>query len=109
MQIDDPLLMLVSYDGSEMLLSNIDDSFEHIILLRQLNYRDSDIDKFFRVIVNQQGADWTFVCPSNYKSIEDKSIRIQEFFNDGIDQISKALKEIKYENAQINIPSRYRI
>jgi hypothetical protein len=28
MRVDDPLLMLVSYDGEEILLANIDDAFE---------------------------------------------------------------------------------
>lgn len=108
MQADDPLLMLIDYEQKQILLSNIDDSFEHIILLRQLNYRETDIDKFFRVVVNQEGADWTFVCPSDYKRIEDKNRRIETFYSDGIKIITNALKVIGYENVPINIPNRYR-
>lgn len=107
MQVDDPLLMLVSIDGEEILLSNIDDAVEHLILLRKLNYEDTDIDKFFRVVVNQDGADWTFVCPTNYKNIENKDRRIESFYKDGIDIIAKAVKAIGYE-VNIEIPKRYR-
>ena len=49
MQVDDPLLMLVCYDRSKTIISNIDDAFEHIILLRKMNYPENDIDKYFRV------------------------------------------------------------
>ena len=104
---DDPLLMLISYDGSTVLVSNIDDSFEHHILLRLMNYKDSDINKYFRVVVNKSGCDWTFVCPSDYKGIKDKVTRIKHFYNDGITLISKALNAIDYD-CEINIPDRYR-
>jgi len=107
MQVDDPLLMLVSFDGNEILLSNIDDAFEHLILLKKLDYKENEIDKFFRVILNQEGADWTFVCPSNYKGITNKEKRIETFYNDGITQISKAIQTVGY-NVEIQIPQRYR-
>jgi hypothetical protein len=107
MDNDDPLLMMVKFDGSEILLSNIDDAMEHIVLLRKLNYNETSIDNFFRVVINKQGADWTFVCPSNYKGIKDRNRRIEIFYNDGIDEISKAVKLIGYKST-INIPDRYR-
>ena len=107
MQLDDPLLMLVSYDGIEILLANIDDAFEHLILLKKLDYRETEIDKFFRIVLNHEGADWTFVCPSNYKGIDNKEKRIETFYNDGISQISKALQTVGY-NVEIQIPQRYR-
>jgi hypothetical protein len=88
-------------------LSNIDDAGEHIILIRLTNHRESDLDHFFRVVVNNDGADWTFVCPTKYKNIENKDNRIKEFYNDGIDAISKALKAINYD-VEITIPARYR-
>lgn len=107
MQEDDPLLILVTYDSKEILISNIDDSFEHIILLKNLGYQERDLDKFFRVIVNREGADWTFVCPSNYKNIVNKEKRIETFYKDGIIAIAKAIQAIGYD-AEINIPPRYR-
>jgi len=107
MQVDDPLLMLVSYDGNEVLLANIDDAFEHIILLRNMNYNETDIDKYYRVVVNQEGADWTFVCPNDYNSIKDKNIRIENFYNDGVIKITEAINAIGYKS-EINIPKRYR-
>jgi hypothetical protein len=106
-RVDDPLLMLVSYDGEEILLANIDDVFEHVILLKKLDYKETDIDKYFRIVLNREGADWTFVCPSNYRGISDKEKRIETFYNDGIDQISKAIQVIGYD-VQIQIPQRYR-
>ena len=107
MQADDPLLMLVSYDGREILLANIDDAFEHHILLKKLDYKETEIDRFFRVIVNREGADWTFVCPSTYKGISSKEKRIEVFYSDGITQISKALQAVGYK-VDIHIPQRYR-
>ncbi len=107
MQADDPLLMLISYDGQEILLANIDDAFEHHILLKKLDYKETEIDRFFRVIVNREGADWTFVCPSTYKGISSKEKRIEVFYSDGITQISKALQAVGYK-VDIHIPQRYR-
>lgn len=107
MRVNDPLLMMVSYDGQEILLANIDDAVEHHILLKMLGYRETEIDRFFRVVINHEGADWTFVCPSTYKGISNKEKRIETFYNDGIVQISKAIQTIGYK-AEIQIPQRYR-
>ena len=107
MQVNDPLLMMVSYDGQEILLANIDDAVEHHILLKMLGYKETEIDRFFRVVLNQEGADWTFVCPSTYKGINNKEKRIEVFYNDGINQISKAIRTIGYK-VEIQIPLRYR-
>jgi len=106
-QVDDPLLMMISYDGQEILLANIDDAVEHHILLKMLGYKETEIDRFFRVVINHEGADWTFVCPSTYKGIIDKEKRIEAFYNEGIDQITKAIQTIGYK-AEIHIPQRYR-
>lgn len=106
-QLDDPLLVLIRHDLSEVLLSNIDDAGEHIILLRLLNRSEYDLDKYFRIIVNSEGADWTFVCPADYKGISNRERRIEKFYNEGIKAIRKALDEINYK-VEINIPKRYR-
>lgn len=43
-----------------------------------------ELDRYFRIVVDQDGADWTFVCPVNYKNISNKEKRIMEFYKDGI-------------------------
>ncbi len=104
---DDPLVVLISYDGSRMLVSGIDDSFEHIILLRKLNLKETDIDSYFRLIVNKSVADWTFVCPPDYKDIKSREKRIEKFYGDGIDIIKKGLNQIGYD-VPLDIPERFR-
>lgn len=104
---DSPLLILVAHDGSKLLISDIDDVLEHIILLRKLGLKETDIDSYFRLIVNKSGADWTFVCPSGYKGIKDKNRRIERYYNDGIDIINNALAKIGYR-VPIEIPKRFR-
>ena len=81
-QADDPLLLLVSHDGKRLIVSSIDAAGEHLILLRLAGLNDMDLDKYFRLVVNKDGADWTFVCPEKYGNITDKSRRIQQFYKD---------------------------
>jgi hypothetical protein len=104
---DDPLLVLVACSGEEIIVSNADDSMEHYILLKQAGHSEIDIDKYFRVVVNRSGADWTFVCPASYANIKDRYRRIEKYYEDGIDEISRALKFLNYD-VPINIPTRYR-
>ena len=104
---DEPLLVMVSFNGEEILVSPIDEAVEHHILLKKLNINPVKIDKYFRLVVNKEGADWTFVCPSDYKNIPDKRKRIMHFYNDGFRIISQGLSEIGYA-VGINIPRRYR-
>jgi len=104
---DDPLLVLVSYAGQEILASNIDDAFEHLILLRKLKIDDNEIDSYFRLVVNKEGADWTFVCPESYKGIKIKTKRLELFYKDGFQIIPKALKKLGY-SVPLEIPKRYR-
>lgn len=104
---DDPLLMLIGFDREELIISNIDYSMEHHILLKQAGHEVSEIDSFFRLVVNRSGADWTFVCPESYKRIVNRHNRIKTFYNDGVDIISRTLSSVGY-NVPINIPQRYR-
>lgn len=104
---DEPVLVLISFDGDTVIASQIDEAVEHNILLRKVKGSDADIDKYFRLVVDGEGADWTFVCPPDYSSITHKDKRIEEFFKDGMRIIPKALKEIGYD-VPVTIPKRYR-
>lgn len=103
---DDPLLVMILFDGTEMLLAPMDEALEHHILLAKAGKDSSDIDRYFRLVVDSEGADWTFVCPPDYKGIPDKSRRIRAFYRDGFNIIPNALQEIGLLIG-INIPRRY--
>lgn len=104
---DDPKLALISFDGERAIVGDIDEAVEHNILLEKTNHSSTDIDKYFRIVFDKESADWTFVCPSNYRNITDKVKRITAFYNDGFTFIAKFLSAIGYYS-DINIPKRYR-
>lgn len=103
---DEPLLALISFDGKEAIISQIDEAMEHHILLSKVGRKDTDIDSFFRIVLDRSGADWTFVCPPDYKNIPFKDKRIESFYKDGFAVISGFLHSIGYL-VGINIPKRY--
>ncbi|MGN0623912.1 MAG: hypothetical protein ACI4JA_08200 [Oscillospiraceae bacterium] len=103
----EPLLVLISFDGSTVIMSHIDEAVEHHILLMKAGFSDKDIDKYFRLVLDDEGADWTFVCPPDYKGISDKTRRIRQFYKDGFAVISDVLQELGFM-VGINIPRRYR-
>ena len=103
---DEPLLALISFDGKEAIISQIDEAMEHHILLSKVGRKDTDIDSFFRIVLDRSGADWTFVCPPDYKNIPFKDKRIEAFYKDGFAVISGFLHSIGYL-VGINIPKRY--
>ncbi len=94
--VDDPLLVLVSHDGERIIASQIDDGFEHHILLKKAGFPETDIDKYFRLVVNKGGADWVFLFPENH-----------ELFKLGNRIIPPALKKLGYD-VPIEIPKRYK-
>ena len=104
---DDTFLAVISFDGKKAIMCQIDEAMEHHILLMKSGYKDTDIDKFFRIVFDKSGADWTFVCPPDYKNIRYKDKRIKAFYRDGICTISEFLKNIGYI-VGIDIPKRYR-
>ena len=104
---DEILMMLVAFDGSKAVLGLNDEAYEHHIMLAQVGIRETEIDKYFRIVFDNTAADWTFVCPSGYKGITDKQKRIAEFYKDGFRLISEALAEIGYF-IELRIPKRYR-
>lgn len=104
---DEPMLAVISFDGKYAIVSHIDDAVEHHILLSKAGLSDSDIDRYFRIVLDKSGADWTFVCPPDYKNITFKDKRIEAFYKDGFSVISDFLHSIGYL-VGINIPKRYR-
>lgn len=104
---NESMLAAISFDGKMAIIAQIDDAVEHHILLMKAGFKDTDIDKFFRIVFDHDGADWTFVCPSDYKGIEFKEKRIEHFYKDGFSVISEFLHEIGYLIG-IDIPKRYR-
>lgn len=107
MSHDEPLLVLVSFDGERLIVSQIDEAVEFHILLSKAGFSDTDIEKFFRLVVDHEGADWTFVCPSTNNSVTRKEKQMEDFFKDGMSIIPKALKQLGYD-VPIEIPKRYR-
>ena len=107
MKENEPLLALISFDLDKAIVSHIDEAMEHHILLAKLEMSSSDIDKYFRIVFDKNGADWTFICPPDYKQLSDKTRRIAEFYKDGFVAISTFLSQIGYL-VDINIPKRYR-
>lgn len=107
MAADEPLLVLISFNGETAIMSQIDEAMEHHILLMNAGFKDTDIDKFFRIVLDRSGADWTFICPPDYKGIPFKDKRIEAFYKDGFAVISNFLHSIGYL-VGINIPKRYR-
>ncbi|MFA6075342.1 MAG: hypothetical protein WCV63_04455 [Negativicutes bacterium] len=103
---DQPLLVLISFDGQKTIIGELNESVEHHVLLTQIGESSLDIDKYFRIVLDKQGADWTFVCPPYYKNVEDKHRRIAAFYNDGFSVISHVLASIGYL-VGISIPKRY--
>ena len=107
MEQDEPLLVLISFDGEQVIVSQIDDAVEHHILLRKVDLPDTDIDKYFRIVLDHSGADWTFVCPPDYSGITRKDKRIECFLKDGMTVIPRVLNEMEYD-VPVEIPKRYR-
>lgn len=104
----DPLLVLISFDGSTVIMSHIDEAVEHHILLEKAGFDSRDIDKYFRIVLDaDDGADWTFICPPDYKGIADKQRRITAFYKDGFAAISDVLSQLGFM-VSISIPKRYR-
>lgn len=106
-QKGDPMLAVISFDGERAYMGHIDECMEHHILLAKAGLSSSDIDKYFRIIFSDDGADWTFICPPDYKGINDKTRRISEFYRDGFTFISTFLSQVGLY-VDIKIPKRYR-
>lgn len=106
---DEPMLAVISFDGKTAIVSPAAESGEHHILLAQNGFKTTDIDKFFRIVFDREGADWTFICPPDYKKLSyDEERRTGAFYKDGFTVISDLLQEMGYI-VSIKIPRRYSI
>jgi hypothetical protein len=105
---DEILIAAIAFDGKTAIISQNDESCEHYILLQKVGIPGNNVDKYFRIVFDREGADWTFACPENYKNISDKTRRNAAFYKDGFAVISDFLTEIGYGGTDINIPKRYR-
>ena len=101
---DETMMMLVSFDGESAVIAPAIETVEHHTLLAQAGIRETEIDRYFRIVFDDTAAHWTFVCPSDYRGITDKQKRIAEFYKDGFRCISQALAEIGYL-VELHIPS----
>lgn len=104
---DAPLLLLVSFDGEQAIVGMLDDYVEYNVLLAKAGLNSLDIDKYFRIVLDKSGADWTFVCPPGYKGIENSHQRTAAFYRDGFSILANTLQKLGYY-VGINIPPRYR-
>lgn len=104
---DEPMISAIGTDGQTAILAPLDYGFEHHVLISQAGYKETDIDKFFRIIFDKSGADWTFVCPPDYKNISPKSCMTKTFYKDGLSEIGEFLTMVGY-CISINIPQRYK-
>ncbi|MBR4223251.1 MAG: hypothetical protein IKR73_00415, partial [Oscillospiraceae bacterium] len=94
---DEPFLAVISFDGSSAIVAPAVQCGEHHILLMQNGHKSTDIDCFFRIAFDREGADWTFVCPPDYKGLDsDEARRIGAFYKDGFYAISCFLQEMDY-------------
>lgn len=103
----EPLLVVISFDGESAIAAPLDEAVEHHILLSKAGIKSTEIDRYFRIVLDEDGADWTFVCPPDYKGIGDKTWRIREFYKDGFAIIPQATSALGYM-VGIDIPRRYR-
>lgn len=104
---NEPLMAVIAFDGSKAYVCHLDDGVEHHILLMKVGYKGTEIDQFYRIIFDKDGADWTFICPPDYKGIPYRDKRIKQFYRDGISTISEFLSEFGYL-CDIQIPKRYK-
>jgi hypothetical protein len=103
----DPMLAVISFDGSRAIVGHVDDCMEHHILLEKSGLSSSDIDKYFRISFDRDGANWTFACPPDYMDITDKAARITRFYTDGFTVISAFMAEMGLL-VGLKIPKRYK-
>ncbi|MBQ8297736.1 MAG: hypothetical protein IJX77_08145 [Ruminococcus sp.] len=100
------LLALVDFEGKNAVMCHIDDVDNDDELYEKSGFDAANKAKFFRVIFNKQGADWTFKLPTSYKDIGNDRDRMVAFYKDGFAVLSEFLQLQGYF-VGIDIPTRY--
>ena len=101
-----PLLVLIAFGGETIKVCRINEAIKPHAL-KNIGCLSTNINRYFRIVVDDEVADWMFVCPNDYKGIADKGRRIAEFYKDGFREISKALQVLGLY-VGINISKHYR-
>lgn len=104
---DEMFIMTVRFDGELAVVAPHDEAYEHHHLLAKVGIRETEIERYFRIVFDNKTAEWTFVCPTDYKGITDKTRRIAAFYRDGFQTISVALAELGLF-IDLTIPKRYK-
>ena len=102
----EPLMAVIAHDRSHAVVSLLDEGCEHHLLLAKALDK-YNIDEYFRILFDNEGAYLTFLLSNNYNIITNKEKSITVFFNVGFVSITEFLKQIGYD-VPINVPRRYR-
>ena len=93
---DSPLLAAVFADESAAVVCPLEEAGEHSILLMNAGYDYSDSEKCFRLVFDTQAANWSFICPKEYKGISDRQEALSAFYRDGLRIIPEFLTLMGY-------------
>ncbi len=93
---NEQLKALISYDGSKAYVWCTSDGANGRELLRMFGYSEEDVLKYFQIAFDKDSAEWTSVCPSHYRGINDNLKRIKAFYRDGMNVISEFLSQMNY-------------
>lgn len=102
------LIMIIPFEDNKqnIFIGLVNEFPEHHILIQEAGLHFSNIDKFFRIILDNESATWTCVCPKDYKGIRDLIKMSERYYNDGMAAISNAITRLGYQKT-ISIPDRY--
>lgn len=102
------LIMIIPFEDNKqnVHIGLVDEFPEHHILIQEAGLHFSNIDTFFRIILDKESATWTCVCPKDYKGIRDKIKMSERYYKDGMSIISNVIAHLGYQKT-IKIPDRY--
>jgi hypothetical protein len=106
LQIKAPVLILIKFDKSEVIMGNAEDYGNYNLLIIKAGYISEDIEHYFKVTTKDDGVEWIYICPSNYKGIKSRYKRGSRFFSDGMKIIEDVLNTLKIPS-RISIRNKY--